>query len=291
MAAVMAERTGKGAGDENFPVGSWLLPARVRPHVAAFYAFARTADDIADDPDIAPEEKLRRLDAMASALTGAETEGPAGGLRRSLAATGVSPRHALDLLDAFRQDARQARHERWEDLLAYCDRSAAPVSGYLLDLHGEPVALRPAADALCNALQILNHLQDCGEDYRVLARVYLPMRWLADAGAAVADLEAPALSPALRTVLDRCLDGVDGLLRRSRTLAHGMACRRLALETAVIQGIAERLAAALRAGDPLATRVKLRRPAYLAAAAGGIGRVAAGWIARPAARKARALGA
>ncbi len=287
----MNERKGKGARDENFPVGSWLLPARVRPHVAAFYAFARTADDIADAPDLAAAEKLRHLDGLAAALAdGPDDDGVAGPLRRSLAATGVTSRHAFDLLDAFRQDAVQARYEGWADLIAYCDRSAAPVGRYLLDLHGEPAALRPAADALCNALQVLNHLQDCGDDFRLLARVYLPTEWLAAAGATEADLRAPAASPALRAVLDRCLDQVDDLLRHSRPLAPAMTSRRLALETAVIQGIAERLSAALRAGDPLARRVKLRRPAYLAAAASGVARIVAAWAGRPGGRKVKALG-
>lgn len=286
----MEERKGKGAPDENFPVGSWLLPARTRPHVAAFYAFARTADDVADDPGLGPEGKLRRLDAMAAALAGEDGEGVARDLRRSLATTGVSPRHALDLLDAFRQDAVQARYADWAALMEYCDRSAAPVGRYLLDLHGEPARLWPAADALCNALQVLNHLQDCGEDHRRLARVYLPMRWMGDAGATPGDLDAPALSPALRRVLDRGLDGVDGLLGRARPLASAMGNRRLAMETAAIQAIAERLAAALRTGDPLATRVRLGRRAYLAAAGGGVARILAGRIFRPGPRKAGAFG-
>jgi len=169
--------SGKGAAGENFPVGSFLLPRALRPHLAAFYAFARAADDIADNPALAPVDKIARLDRMAKALEGAQggdsAPEKARRMRESLAVTDVSPRHCLDLLDAFRQDAVKSRYEDWHDLLDYCNRSAAPVGRYLIDLHGEDRALWPPADALCNALQVLNHLQDCGEDYRAMDRVYI----------------------------------------------------------------------------------------------------------------------
>ncbi|WP_374448516.1 squalene synthase HpnC [Stella sp.] len=284
-------RTAKGPADENFPVGSWLLARDRRPHVAAFYAFARTADDVADDPDLPAAAKLDRLDRMAAALVDGGDGDVGDRLRRSLAAAGVPAAHALDLLDAFRQDARQARHPDWASLMAYCDRSAAPVGRFLLDLHGEARARWPAADALCAALQVLNHLQDLGADRRRLDRVYLPQDWLVAAGAGDRDLDRLACTPALRRVVDRCLDGVDGLLRRSRPLAAGLADRRLAAEAAVIQCIAERLSRALRAGDPLARPVRLGRGAYGVALLVGLGRAfgdrafrrgVAGAAARPA---------
>lgn len=274
-------RTAKGPADENFPVGSWLLARDRRPHVAAFYAFARAADDVADNPELAPGDKLARLDAMASALVEGGDGGLGDRLRRSLAATGVPAAHALALLDAFRQDARQARHPDWASLVDYCDRSAAPVGRFLLDLHGQPRALWPASDALCAALQVLNHLQDLGEDRRLLDRVYLPQDWLVAAGASEADLNRRAASPALRAVIDRCLDGVDRLLRQSRILSAGLSDRRLAAEAAVIQRIAERLAAELRGGDPLAGPVKLGRSAYLAALVSGLARAVGDRIRGP----------
>lgn len=286
MTAAGASKT---AADENFPVGSWLLPAALRPHVAAFYAFARAADDVADDPGLDAAAKLASLDRMARGLVEDGEEGVAGRLRRSLAASGVPADHALALLDAFRQDAVQQRYDDWAGLMAYCDLSAAPVGRFLLDLHGEARSLWPAADALCAALQVLNHLQDCGRDRRDLDRVYLPLDWMAAAGAAIADLDAPSTGPGLRRVLDRCLDGTDALLDRARPLAGRVRSRRLAMETAVIQRIAERLAAALRRGDPLARRVALGKPAYLRAAAGGLARVAFDRLApgRPVAMAAR----
>ncbi|NBC31568.1 MAG: squalene synthase HpnC [Alphaproteobacteria bacterium] len=255
--------SGKGAGDENFPVGSFLLPARLRPHVAVFYAFARAIDDIADNPDLAPEDKIARLDGFERALSDPAHEpaafAKAHALRDSLAACGVTDRHARDLIAAFKQDAVKPRYADWDELMGYCRLSAAPVGRYLLDLHGEDAAGYPASDALCHALQVLNHLQDCQEDFRTLDRVYLPADWLEAAGESVAALDRPAVSPGLRRVLDQCLDGCEALMAAARTLPGRLTDRRLAMESAVIVRLADRLTVLLRRGDPLAGRVALSR--------------------------------
>lgn len=270
-AAEIETPSGKDAAGENFPVGSILLPAALRPHVAAFYEFARAADDIADNPALEPEDKIDRLNCMAAAIEGGDpAPAKARRMRKSLAATGVPARHCLDLLDAFRQDAVKRRYADWDELIDYCMRSAAPVGRYLMDLHGEDQALWPAADALCNALQLLNHLQDCGGDYREMDRVYIPEPWLEAEGLGVEALAEPAGSPGLRRVLDRMLDGIDGLLDISAPLAGRIRSRRLAMETAAIQAIAVRLGAELRRRDPLAERVKLRRSSYFRCMVEGI---------------------
>ena len=276
-AAALETPSGKGAGDENFPVGSWLLPARLRPHVAAFYAFVRAADDIADNPDLAPADKLARLARFEAALTGppalAAGLPKAQALRTSLAATGVTPRHALDVLAAFKRDATTLSYRDWPDLLDYCALSASPVGRYLLDLHGEARELYRCSDPLCDALQLLNHLQDCRDDYRALDRVYLPLDSFAAAGIGVEALDRGATSPALRQVLDRALDGIDVLLGTARELPRALRSRRLAAESAVILAIAERLAGELRRRDPLAERVELSRPRFLLCGILGIGRM------------------
>lgn len=258
--------SGKGAGDENFPVGSILLPKRLRPHVAVFYAYARAIDDVADNPELSPEEKIRRLDGFDKALLG-ENDDPAYAkahrIRESLDATHVPVEHCRDLISAFKQDAVKLRYDDWADLMGYCDRSAAPVGRYLLDLHGESREGYPANDALCNALQVLNHLQDCGDDYRALDRVYLPGDWMAAEGVTVEALNAPALSPGLRRVIDRCLDATDALIAEARTLPGRLESRHLAMESAAIVAIAERLSAQLRRRDPLAERVELSKLEYL----------------------------
>ena len=266
--------SGKWSGSENFPVGSWLLPARLRPHVMAFYGFARAADDIADNASLSPDEKLDRLDLFEAALLGEVPDSPAlaraVGLRASLAETGVTTAHAVDLLAAFKQDAVKQRYGDWEDLMDYCGKSASPVGRYLLDLHGEARSDWPPSDALCIALQVINHLQDCQADYRSLDRVYLPQDWLEAAGTNVAALEGSSASVGMRIVLDNCLNGVDRLLRQARRLPFAMRDRGLGYESAAILALAERLAAKLRAGDPIAGRVALRKPAMAITALGGI---------------------
>ena len=281
-AAALETPSGKGAKDENFPVGSWLLPAALRPHVAAFYAFVRAADDIADNPDLTPADKLARLGRLEAALTGppglAARLPKAQALRASLAATGVSPRHALDLLAAFKRDATKLRYHDFPDLLSYCALSASPVGRYLLDLHGEASELYRFADPLCDALQLLNHLQDCQDDYRALDRVYLPLDSFAAAGIGVEALDGDATSPALRQVFDRVLDGVDELLSTAGELPRALRSRRLAAESAVILEIARRLAAELRRRDPLAERIELGRARFLLSGVQGVGRMV--WVRR-----------
>ena len=259
--------SGKDASGENFPVGSWLLPARLRPHVAVFYAFARAIDDIADNPDLPPEEKIARLDGFAGALTGEHREPgfeKAVRLRASQIETNVPAQHGLDLIAAFKQDAIKLRYRDWDDLMGYCILSASPVGRYLLDLHGEARAGYPASDALCNALQVLNHLQDCQDDYRKLDRVYLPQDWMAEAGTKVEELTAPRASAGMRRVIDQCLDDTDRLIVQARALPAQLKSRHLAMESAVIVRIAEKLSRLLRRRDPLAMRVVLSKPAFLA---------------------------
>jgi farnesyl-diphosphate farnesyltransferase len=154
--------------------------------------------------------------------------------------------------------------------MGYCRYSAAPVGRHLLDLHGEGRETWPASDALCAALQVLNHLQDCAADYRALDRVYLPLDELDRAGCSVEALAAPAASPALRRVLDRLLDRTEALILAARDLAPRVKARGLRWESAVIVALAGRLALRLRRGDPLATRVKLSGGDFAAAFLTGI---------------------
>ena len=253
--------SGKDRGDENFPVGSALIRPALRPHVHAFYAFARNADDIADSPALAPEDKIARLDRMESVLLGREYDGApsAARLRASLADTGVTPVHAQELLAAFRQDATKRRYASWEELLDYCRYSAMPVGRHVLDLHGEDRAAWAPSDALCAALQVLNHLQDCSKDLNALDRSYLPRDMLDDAGASVADAIGTAETPGLRAVFGRLLDACDALNATAEDLPRRTRDRRLRLEVAVIVGLSKRLARRLRQGDPVATRVKLQK--------------------------------
>jgi squalene synthase HpnC len=271
--------SGKGAGDENFPVGSWLLEKRLRPHVAIYYAFARAIDDIADNPELSPDEKLTRLDHFADALERIEVRtqdlAKAVRLRESLAECGVPARHGLDLISAFKQDAVKQRYETWAELMDYCDRSASPVGRYLLDLHGEDRSLWRHSDALCNALQVINHLQDCQDDYRKMNRVYLPQELLREFRSDVSDLDAAQASAGLRQTLDRALSLTDGLMAEAAPLPMRLKSLRLALESGVIFEIARDLITELRRRDPLAERVELSKPQLVLAAVKGIFRTLA----------------
>jgi len=260
MSATVETPSGKHAQDENFPVGSWLIRRDLRPHVHAFYRFARQADDVADNPQLTAEEKLHRLDRMRAVLQGAPGgDAPAAAaMRASLRETGVTPQHCFDVLRAFSLDATKLRYRDWADLMEYCRYSASPVGRQLLDLHGESRDTWPANDALCSALQVLNHLQDCADDYRLLDRVYLPTEEMERFGVRVEDLVRPAATPGLRAVFDRLLDLTAGLVREARRLPGGVRSPGLRRECAVIVQLAERLTGRLRRGDPLAQRVKLR---------------------------------
>jgi len=265
--------SGKGSKDENFPVGSFLLSKSVRPHVAVFYAFARAIDDVADNPELEPQKKVDRLDGFDKALMGLNDDPAfekAHIVRSSLIYTGVPIQHCRDLISAFKQDAVKSRYDDWDELIDYCDRSAAPVGRYLLDLHGVSKDLYPASDALCNALQVINHLQDCQEDYREMNRVYLPQDWMAGAKIDVDALNKPFTGRGLRQVIDVCLNETAELLNIARQLPGPMSSRRLAMESAAIIRIAERLVDELRLRDPLAERVALTKPHYMLCCAQGI---------------------
>ncbi len=257
-AASIEAWSGKDRADENFPVGSLLIRKALRPHVHAFYAFARNADDIADSATLPPEEKVARLDRMEAVLLGGGDGAPSAlRLRASLAETGVIARHATDLLIAFRRDATKLRYASRDELFDYCRYSAMPVGRHVLDLHGESADTHEPSDALCVSLQILNHLQDCAKDLTVLDRCYLPLELLARHGAGVADLCARAASPGLRAVFDALLEEAEALNRTAADLPRRVRDRRLRVETAVIVGLARRLTARLRRSDPVGVRVKL----------------------------------
>lgn len=266
-------RSGKGAHDENFPVASRLIKRQYRPAILAFYEFVRVADDIADHPDLASDEKISRLDRLESTLLGTGGDEPEGlRLRAILNERGLSARHAQDLLSAFRQDATKLRYADWDDLIDYCSRSAMPVGRFVLDVHGESRDTWPASDALCAALQIINHIQDCAKDYKALDRVYLPLDALAASGASVEELSNPQASPSLRNCLRGLVGRTSALLDESRGFEAKVSDTRLALEISVIQSLAGRLLAILMVRDPLVDRVHLTKTEALASAVNGGGR-------------------
>ncbi len=277
-------RSGKTHRDENFPVASWIIHPRHRALILAFYNFVRTADDIADNALLDAQTKLKLLDELEAGLLGqGDSQREAVMLRNALAQRGLPPRHARDLLTAFRMDVTKLRYEDWDELIHYCSYSAMPVGRFVLDVHGESTATWPASDAVCAALQINNHLQDCGKDFRELDRVYVPRDTLARHGASVEELGAPRASAALLSCLHELADRNEALLQQGDALELQVADARVACEIAVIQTYARQIMQLLKARDPLSERVHLSKAAMarlsLSGIAGAIWRRATGSLA------------
>ncbi|MFO1109267.1 MAG: squalene synthase HpnC [Bradyrhizobium sp.] len=271
MSSASDLRSGKTHRDENFPVASWIIHPRHRALILAFYNFVRTADDIADHAELPAEEKLRYLDLLEAELLGkGDTQAEAVRLRTALAERGLPPRHALDLLTAFRMDVTKLRYENWDEVIHYCSYSAMPVGRFVLDVHGESTSTWPASDALCAGLQVNNHLQDCGKDFRDLNRVYLPRDALAASGASVEELGAAKSSPQMLQCLHALAVKTEKLLDEGRALAPQVRDFRLGLEVSVIQAFADRIVAMLKVRDPLSERVHLSPLELLAHSLGGM---------------------
>ena len=192
---------------ENFPVASALLPARLRPAVRAIYAFARSADDLADEGDATPAQRLRALADYQQALDRIEQRGPVDGpIFTPLAAIvrdfdlPLAP--LRNLLSAFRQDVVTSRYADFASLLDYCRRSANPVGHLMLHLYQavNPQNLRDA-DAICSALQLANFWQDIALDWQK-GRVYLPQADLLRFGVGETQIAQQDADHAWRALLD-----------------------------------------------------------------------------------------
>ena len=223
---------------ENFPVASRLLPAAMRPHIAAIYAFARKADDFADEPGILTAERLQRLDGWADRLHRAADgaantrQGRRDGDDLIFEALAASVRsHALpvslfdDLLSAFRQDVTTHRYETWEQVIDYCRRSANPVGRLVLRVAGYTApTLDEASDAVCTALQLPNFWQDIARDWRA-GRLYVPRSELARFGATEDDLDRGHVSPAWRDLVGSICDRTAALFAQGRQVCDAVQGR------------------------------------------------------------------
>jgi squalene synthase HpnC len=271
MTSARELRSGKTHRDENFPVASRIIHPRHRALILAFYNFVRTADDIADHSTLGEREKLRLLDLLEAELLGqGDSQPEAVNLRRALAERSIPPRHAQDVLIAFRMDVTKLRYENWDELIHYCRYSAMPVGRFMLDVHGESTSTWAASDALCAGLQINNHLQDCGKDYRELNRVYLPRDALAACGASVEALVEKRASAPLLNCLHSLAVRTEALLNESKSLSAEVKDFRLGLEISVIQTFADKIVRLLKVRDPLSERVHLNKVELLMYSLGGV---------------------
>lgn len=254
---------------ENFPVAGWFLPVRLRAAVRTYYAFARTADDVADDMSLTSLQKLNALDMMDHVLhQGYNDQENYDGPWFAAFATGALFQErnlpialAADLLMAFRVDALNTPPKTFDDLMAYCRWSAVPVGRFLLALHGQTTG-QSESDALCTALQLLNHVQDARSDADNLKRSYIPHEW--------STIERHNRS------LQRMLDQAERLLSQAGSLPIRLSHRGLSAQSAMIIDLSCRLLLRLRRQDPWHHRVKLKFVDWLLAAFHGL-RV---WILR-----------
>jgi hydroxysqualene synthase len=261
----------KNKNTENFPVGSFLIAPHLRPHIHAYYNFARMADDIGDDPLMDAHDKIKRLTQLENVVSGkADDLVVAVRMRESLETTKITAQHCVDLLRAFKQDAVKRRYHNQNELLEYCRYSASPVGRYVLALHGIGQTAWPANDALCTVLQIINHIQDCADDYREVDRVYLPLDDMMKVGASPSDLSKAKTSEAMRKVIDMQLARLQPMMVQARELPRKVPNMRLKLETSIIHALAESLIKLLEKRDPLCDTVKLSKPALFGAVLNGI---------------------
>ncbi|HZP48417.1 MAG TPA: squalene synthase HpnC [Vicinamibacterales bacterium] len=219
---------------ENFPVASWLLPRAMRPHVAAVYAYARIADDIADEGSAPAEERLKRLDAWKRRLHAAVIAAPPPAAHEDLIVIALA--HSVrtldlpvtlfdDLLSAFGQDTMTTRYDSWADVFDYCRRSANPIGRLVLRIAGcRDAALDRSSDALCTALQLTNFWQDFGRDWRA-GRVYVPGEVQRAAGAVESQLAAGALDAAWIRAIAACVSVTRDLFDKGRAVCDGVGGR------------------------------------------------------------------
>lgn len=210
---------------ENFPVASWLLPAPMRPHIAAIYAFARTADDFADEGDMPDAERLARLDAWGAQLRDPGEHPIFIALHDTIQTFQLDPQLCEDLLSAFRQDVVIKRYKTWADLLDYCRRSANPVGRLVLGVAGyRDESLARQSDAVCTALQLVNFWQDIEKDL-AKGRIYLPAELSRAAGAEESDLHARSITPAWTAALRDAAGRTRALFEDGRGVADGVTGR------------------------------------------------------------------
>ena len=218
---------------ENFPVASRLLPAAMRPHIAAIYAFAREADDFADEPGLQPDERLRRLDDWGRrlAIAGAAPEKVPVDDQVFLALSATIQQCRLpvalfeDLLSAFRQDVTTTRYATWKDVLDYCRRSANPVGRLVLRVAGyDDRTLDESSDAFCTALQLVNFWQDLERDWAI-GRVYVPEDDMSRANARLDDLARKAMNAEWRTAMAVVAHRTRDLFRAGRRVCDGVRGR------------------------------------------------------------------
>jgi len=262
----------KQAKDENFPVGL-LIGRKLKPVVKAYYQAARTADDIADNPDLSSREKIHLLDETERAFYGKNKEkkfAAAAQLGKIFVKENLDASLFTDLLKAFRQDAANQPLEIWEQLINYCAYSAAPVGRFLLAIHDEnPSTYLPAA-TLCAVLQISNHIQDLKKDCQTMQRFYIPKKMMDKYGVVYEDFCRNEMTPSLKALRAEIVTELRSMMKDAAQLPRLIKNKRLRMETGVILSLTNSMLEKLEKEDVLSTSVRLSRPDWLKAFGYGI---------------------
>jgi len=265
--------SGKTHKQENFPVGSWLIPKELRKQILTFYNFARAADDISDNPNLIGKEKIKRLNLFESTLKNRKVViKKAFKIKKICETQNIKIDYTLNLLKAFKQDATKKRYKTWSELINYCKYSAVPVGRFVIDLHKENKKAYKYSDPLCIALQILNHIQDCKEDYENLDRVYLPMKFLKKYNVKLSQLKKKNTEQNLRLVFNEILKNTEKLIIQADKNKKNMKHKYLSREISFILEIAKKLLLLLRNKDPLKKKVVLSKLDYIFCFAKGLQR-------------------
>lgn len=223
---------------ENFPVASRLLPPAMRPHIAAIYAFARGADDIADQPGRTPAERLALLDAWHSQLHERSPSDVFIALAETREQFDLPAALFDDLLSAFRQDVTRSRYETWEEVMDYCRRSANPIGRLVLRVAGyRREDCDRWSDSVCTALQLTNFWHDLAIDWE-RGRLYLPLALCRKSGADTADLDRRVLSPPWKSALNEAVSITRRLFDEGRPVCDMVSGRlRYELRATVLGGL------------------------------------------------------
>ena len=254
----------KNYKQENFPVGSWLLSKKIRPQILVFYKFARAADDIADNPTLSSKEKIKRLSLFEKVLKGNVLKiDKALKLKKVCLENKIGINHPLNLLKAFKKDAVKKRYKNWSELINYCKYSAVPVGRFVIDLHKERKISYRCSDPLCTALQILNHVQDCKDDYNKINRVYLPSTFLKKYNVKLQQLKKSHTEKNLRLAINDVLTHTEKLIKQADKFKKIMKNNKLSKETTFILEIAKSLLKLLKKKDPLKKKVFLNKFDYI----------------------------
>ncbi len=261
--------SGKSFKDENFPVASFLINFEIKKFIRIFYFFARTADDIADHEKLKPAEKLKLLDFFDDSIKKEEKTDliVINNLVRSFKKIGFAKEYSRDLLKAFKLDAKKKRYKNWAELIYYCKYSANPVGRFFVDLCYQKKKKKlinrkkilSASDNLCTSLQIINHLQDCKDDFKKNNRIYLPNSLFKKYSIDISSLNQKKSSEKFSMLKDEIISNTEFLLNNSKDGLKMIDIWKLKKETLIIFNIAKRLCFLLKNNDPLEKKIKLSR--------------------------------